>query len=143
MNNTVKQWFLRSRGSWDSNRRYWYAKPNKNQVLNSKLSVDVEDTGEDAFRLRLVWDSKEGDKDVSDGEMLCEYVPALGVLRRNIGYMTEDETASKVSMIDNNTVLLETEYSGMKFREEIRLLGDNIRLRQTVGWRGDEVMLVG
>lgn len=143
MTELVKSWFLRANGSWNSNRRYWYAKPNTNQVLISKLGVDVKDTGEDTFQVSLTWDSKEGGKSVSDGEMLCEYDPSTSTLRRNIGYMTEEETASKVSMIDSDTVLLETEYSGMKFREEIRLLGDNIRLRQTVGWKGDNLLLVG
>lgn len=143
MINPVKKWFLRSSGSWNSNRRYWYAKTDKNQVLNSELNVQVEDIGEENFKVSLTWDSKEGDKGISEGEMLCEYDSDSSSLRRNIGYMTKNETVSKVTMVDSDTVLLETEYSGMKFREEIRLLGNDVRLRQTVGWKDGAIILVG
>lgn len=142
-NAIVKEWFQRAHGEWSSNRRYWYAKGDRNEVLKSHLTVNFKDTGEDAFTVALTWDTKDNSSQVSEGEMLCEFDPYKSTLRRNIGYMTNDETASRVSMIDADTVLLNTEYSGMRFREEIRLIGEDIRLRQTVGWRDNKVILVG
>ena len=67
-------------------------------------------------------------------------------LHRDIGYFTADPTVSIVSAIDSDTIVLSTSYSGMNFREEIRLLNnDNLRLRQTVGYddRTGEVRIVG
>ena len=36
--------------------------------------------------------------------------------------------------IDPDTVVFHTAYDGTRYREEIRFLDDNTRLRQTVGW---------
>ena len=47
-------------------------------------------------------------------------------------------------MVDDDTVVLITEYDNQQFREEIRLLhNDTVRLRQTVGFSGDRVTVVG
>ena len=57
-----------------------------------------------------------------------------------------DSSPDLIRLIDADTIVLSTQYSGMKFREEIRLLnGDNLRLRQTVGYDDSigEVRLVG
>ena len=75
--------------------------------------------------------------------MICEFDQDKNILYRNIGYMTPDPTYSEVTMIDNDTILFKTEYDGMTFREEIRLINENVRLRQTLGWKRDNVFLAG
>ena len=47
------------------------------------------------------------------------------------------------TMIDEDTILFKTEYDGMTFREEIRLIENNVRLRQTLGWKRNTVFLAG
>lgn len=55
-------------------------------------------------------------------------------LSRSRDYFGDGAHSSEVEVIDRDTIVLHTEYDGMKVREEIRmLLDDTMRLRQTVG----------
>jgi hypothetical protein len=67
-------------------------------------------------------------------------------LHRNIGYFTDEPTVSQLSMIDSDTLVMNTSYNLQSFREEIRMLyDDKVRLRQTIG-RSDEdgtITLIG
>ena len=137
----VKDWFERSAGEWISNRRYYYEASGKNQLVKSDLKVEMKPSNDKEFIVELNWDSK-GDVE-STGSMICEFDCNKNVLYRNIGYMTADPTFSEVTMIDEDTILFKTEYDGMTFREEIRLIDENVRLRQTLGWKRDTVFLAG
>ena len=50
-----------------------------------------------------------------------------------------------LELLDEDTVVFYSSYGGMDYREEIRFLGDNFRLRQTVGYKEgtDKVIIVG
>ena len=68
-------------------------------------------------------------------------------LKRSRTYFDEDnsDTYQVMEWIDEDTLVFRTSYDGTNYREEIRFLGDNIRLRQNVGtdvMTGD-VTLVG
>jgi len=55
-------------------------------------------------------------------------------LHRSRDYFGEGNHSSRISMIDEDTILLHTHYGGTIYREEIRLLNsDTVRLRQTFG----------
>lgn len=137
----VFDWFKRSEGQWVSNRRYYYESSGKNQLVKSDLAVQLSESESKEFKVKLIWDST-GDVS-SQGEMLCEFDSDSYILHRNIGYMTSDPTESHVTMLDEDTILFKTEYDGMVFREEIRLIDEDIRLRQTLGWKNNTVMLAG
>lgn len=137
----VFDWFKRSEGEWISNRRYYYESSGKNQLVKSDLLVELSDAESGEFRVKLIWDST-GDSS-SQGEMICEFDSDSSTLYRNIGYMTSSPTNSHVTMLDDDTILFKTEYDGMVFREEIRLIDEDIRLRQTLGWKNNTVMLAG
>lgn len=141
-----RNFLRRTAGNWTSHRRYFY--PSNGKIDNSKSALEVEITADsdDVTQVRLGWKTHDSHTNqlISEGEMLTETDGS--VMRRNIGYMTKDETECNVSMIDNDCVVLMTAYSGMNFREEIRLLeNDSVRLRQTVGKKDStgEVFLVG
>lgn len=139
-----REFMRRTAGNWKSNRRYIYLDNNKISNLCSDLTVDfVEESNED-FQVNLSWKtSNEKNKLVSEGTMIT--VGNETELKRNVGYMTSDATVCSVNMIDNDCVVFNTEYNGMRFREEIRLVeNDSIRLRQTLGFRNEkELFLVG
>jgi len=55
---------------------------------------------------------------------------------RPIKFFSEEPTVCNVEVVDDDCIVLRTAYSGMNFREEIRLLEDDtIRLRQTLGFK--------
>jgi len=126
----------RCTGSWNSNRRYYYPKPNKSQLLTSQLNIEQVEVCPEYFIYNLSWDTKDSEtqEPVSDGEMLVKGYQLM--LERDVGYFTEEPTICDVTVVDDDCIVLNTAYSGMNFREEIRLLQDDtIRLRQTLGFK--------
>lgn len=121
-------------GTWTSERRYLYfrePRPPRNVSMTTTFSVEKV--------VPLVWAvSWEGQ---TSGRMQLEL--AGSTLHRDIGYFTADPTDSALSRIDDDTVVFETSYGGVTYREEIRYLGDNHRLRQTVGRKNGEWVIAG
>lgn len=126
------EWFARSNGNWTSSRRYLYGPKRKANNYDTKFSVNTQGP--------LVAISWDGDASAGDMNMTIDG----DLLKRDVGYFTSDPTESKMTMVDNDTVVFETSYDGTTYREEIRLLfEDSVRLRQTVATEGDKVTLVG
>jgi len=127
------EWFARSDGKWKSSRRYLIGAKRKTDTYNTSFEVTTEEN-----RVRISW---EGDK--SSGVM--NLVLEGNVAKRDIGYFTSAPTDSVMSMIDHDTVVLETSYDGTHYREEIRyLFDDSVRLRQTIATRDNgDITIVG
>jgi hypothetical protein len=139
-----REFMRRSSGNWDSTRRYVYTEKNVISNLKSNLTVDFVKEDQDEFQVDLSWETyNEKEKLVSEGSMIT--VGNETELKRNVGYMTDDATVCSVKMIDDDCVVFNTEYGGMRFREEIRLVeNDSIRLRQTLGFKNEnDLFLVG
>jgi len=84
------------------------------------------DTGEEPGQFIVTW------KGNTSGEM--KLTLEGDVLHRSRDYFGKGAHSSVVSMVDDDTIVLRTEYDGLKFREEIRfMMDDSVRLRQTVG----------
>lgn len=127
------EWFARSEGSWASHRRYLYGP--KRTPDNLITYFDIKRTGEKQFQ--LLWRS-----DRNEGEM--NFFLEGNLLRRDTGYYTDEPTNSIMHQIDDDTIVFQTSYGGMDYREEVRyLFGDKVRLRQTVGTEGDKIKIIG
>lgn len=125
-------WFSRSIGKWTSYRRYLALPAHKDDSYKTEFTIEA-----DGNNVTIAWDG-----DASEGTMNLRIEGDM--LRRDIGYFSDDPTDSRMEQIDEDTVVFYSEYSGMKFREEIRLLDDDkYRLRQTVGYKKGEPFLVG
>ena len=126
------EWFARSNGNWTSSRRYLYGPKRKANNYDTRFSVNTEG--------QLVSISWDGDASAGDMNMTIEG----DLLKRDVGYFTDEPTESKMTMIDTDTVVFETSYDGTTYREEIRMLfEDTVRLRQTVATADGAVTLVG
>lgn len=130
-----REFMRRSSGKWSSQRRYIHTNSDKVSVLKSHLTVDFVKETDKEFQVNLAWKTFDSSNEiVSEGEMIT--VGDEKTLKRDVGYMSSDPTVCKVKMIDKDCVVFNTEYNGMRFREEIRLIeNDSIRLRQTLGWK--------
>ncbi|ATW62848.1 putative phycocyanobilin lyase [Synechococcus phage S-CBWM1] len=128
----IKSFFIRTEGDWKSRRRYLYLKSGKTLEIETYFTIKSAipaDLNADLL-VKISWESEE----YGSGEMNCSLLE--NVLRRDSGYFTEDPTLSAIRVIDRDCIVLSTTYGGCRYREEIRLLEeDNIRLRQTVGWK--------
>ena len=125
----------RSVGSWTSYRRYLFgAKRTSGDYITE---FDIESTEDMSYK--ITWSGK------TDGVM--EVTVDGDELKRSRSYFgpDDDSTYQKMFWIDGDTVVFRTAYDGTSYREEIRFLDDNTRLRQTVG-RDEEtgnITLVG
>lgn len=121
---TPNQWFWRTAGKWRSERRYLFDLES-NQPVN--LTTEFEIAEQDHSRWTVTWTGK------TNGTMELHLDGDL--LHRSRDYFGKGAHSSRVSMIDEDTVCLHTHYDGLIFREEIRMLkNDMYRLRQTVGF---------
>ena len=132
--NDFGKWFARSNGNWTSSRRYLYGKKRKADTYTTDFSVNTE-----GFRVSITWEGEAGEGDMN---MLIDD----NLLKRDRGYFSDDPTESKMTMVDDDTVVFVTSYDGVQYREEIRLMDDDkYRLRQTVATKEDtkDVIIVG
>jgi len=125
---TFQQWFDRTCGTWTSERRYIFnMKTMKPTNLTTNFTIDP---GERGNQYVVNWQGQ------TSGTM--ELTLEGGLLHRSRDYFGEGAHTSSLQQIDDDTIVLHTQYDGMKFREEIRFLAeDTLRLRQTIGY--DEV----
>ena len=121
-------------GEWTSHRRYLYF--NSGQ---EPKSVELVTTFTVELVTPLVWAISWNGQ--TQGRMQIELTGKT--LHRDIGYFSSDPTDSYLEMIDEDTVVTTTTYGGVTYREEIRYLGDDLRLRQTVGRRDGEMVIAG
>ena len=131
---TALQFLRRSCGNWSSQRRYLYAP--KNEPVNLTTEFQFNELAHGVFE--IIWDGK------TTGTM--ELTLQGDLMHRSRNYFNEDASASKIEVIDENCIVMFTEYDGTRFREEIRLIEDDMfRLRQTVGYslRTGQPVLVG
>ena len=111
-------------GSWTSERRYLFAPKLKPVNMTTNFTV-AEGSLSNVFVVE--WTGK------TEGEMILTLQG--DTLHRSRDYFGEGANSSKLEVVDQDTLVLRTEYDGLRFREEIRLIEqDCFRLRQTVGF---------
>jgi len=137
MTHEIQDWFNRTTGRWTSERRYIFNMKTKEPVnLTTEFNISAETDGN--WHYSVEWTG------ATSGTMKLRL--SGNELHRNIGYFTDEPTVSQLSMIDSDTLVMNTSYNLQSFREEIRMLyDDKVRLRQTIG-RSDEdgtITLIG
>lgn len=121
---TFQQWFDRTCGSWTSERRYLFAPKFKPANMTTNFTIDP---GERGNQYIVDWQGQ------TTGTM--ELTLVGDVLHRSRDYFGDGANSSKLELVDEDCIVLRTEYDGTRFREEIRLIeNDCYRLRQTVGF---------
>ena len=119
---TPLQFLRRTVGDWSSERRYLFAP--KFKPVNMTTQFKIDELAHGVFQ--VVWDGQ------TSGTMELRLHGDL--LYRSRDYFGEGAHASRVEMVDADTIAMFTEYDGIRFREEIRLFEqDCFRHRYTVG----------
>lgn len=120
---TARNFLRRTCGSWTSERRYLFAPKFKPVNMTTRFSI-TELTG-DVFQ--VVWEGN------TSGTM--ELTLDGNTLHRSRDYFGEGANSSAVEVIDQDCIVLRTEYDNTRFREEVRMIEEDMfRLRQTVGY---------
>lgn len=141
----ARTFMQRSEGDWVSSRRYIYNADKKvSRIVNYETHFTVSYDGDYAWR--NTWKSYvDGEEDPSSEGVMKMHVHD-GMISRDRAYMSNYPDQQLIEIIDADCLVFRSAYSGMTFREEIRLCeDDNVRLRQTYGKKDEsnEVFLIG
>ena len=150
--------FQHSEGRWQSRRRYYTLANDETQEVVSAITIQFLPKGH-AELLTL------GERHELSFPMLCgakvtwesTYLspsrkPSVGstvfgikgdVMYRDRGFATPKPVTAHYNFKDAQTMTLCTEYCGSSFEEELKLIGDNYRTRQTIISRAGEEIMIG
>ena len=150
--------FRHSQGSWQSRRRYYTLANDEAQEVVSDLTItflerdcseliELGDRHELAVPMvcgaKVTWESNyiTPSKKPSVGETVFGIRGA--VMYRDRGFATPKPVTAQYRFTSERTMVLRTEYGGSSFEEEIKLVGENYRTRQTIISRAGEEIMVG
>ncbi len=155
----VAKFFRTSAGNWLSERRYYTLPDGDTQEVVSEIGIQFLEAGclelqklaqlhgLDDLALtcgsKVEWDSKDSvtGKKASKGTTLFG---VLGnILYRDRGFATSKPITAIYHLPSADTLCLKTEYQGSVFEEEIKLVGDKYRTRQTIISRAGEQITIG
>ncbi|MEL6765158.1 MAG: phycobiliprotein lyase [Cyanobacteria bacterium J06607_6] len=150
--------FQHSVGNWQSRRRYYTLANDETQEVVSDITIQFLAQGDQSL-LAL------GERHELDFLMVCgakvtwnsTYLspsrkPSVGstvfgikdeVMYRDRGFATPKPVTALYRFKDAQTMTLKTEYGGSSFEEELKLIGENYRTRQTIISRAGEEIMIG
>jgi CpeS-like protein len=155
----VAKFFQTSAGNWLSERRYYTLPDGATQEVVSKIEISFLVAGCPQLRTlaqlhgldelaltcgsEIRWDSQDSvtGKKASQGSTLFG---ALGnILYRDRGFATPKPITAIYHFPHPDTLCLKTEYQGSVFEEEVKLVGEKYRTRQTIISRAGEQVTIG
>lgn len=155
------EFFKQSAGRWKSQRRYYTLKQDvEPQEVVSDLTIRFLEQGSpELFKLAQLHSLEDESALLCGSEVTWEsnYTgksrkPSVGstifgvkdnILYRDRGFATTEPVIAIYSFPNPKTLCLRTEYSGSVFEEEIKLIGDNYRTRQTIISRAGQELTIG
>lgn len=157
----VKEFFRQSEGRWRSQRRYYTLKQETEpQEVISLLTIEYLPQGspqlielarlhklekEDALicGTYITWKSDYVKQTRKPSEGSTVFGALGNTLYRDQGFATSDPVEAIYSFTNPTTLSLRTEYKGSVFEEELKLIGNNYRTRQTIISRAGEEIMIG
>ncbi|MBT9316796.1 phycobiliprotein lyase [Leptothoe spongobia] len=152
------KFFKHSVGAWTSQRRYYTLKNGEAQEVVSALKIEfLEANHPDLVALAAMhhldlamicgvkssWESNY----ISPSRKQATGSTIFGIqgnmLYRDRGFATAKPVVATYQMRDRNTMQLHTEYSGSSFDEELKLIGNSHRTRQTIISRAGQEIMIG
>ena len=156
----LADYFRRSEGTWYSERRYYTLPEGETQEVASEITIRFLEQGNpelikiaelhglsDPMMLTcgsyVTWKSTNSvsGKKMSKGSTV--FGASGNLLYRDRGFATPKPIAATYYLRDADTLCLRSEYNGSVFEEEIKLVGQRYRTRQTIISRAGEQMMIG
>ena len=156
----VSSFFKTCEGDWRSERRYYTLKSGDVQEVVSYINIRFVTAGSAELKelhdlhglpsrtplvcgAQVTWESEyvQTDKKPVSGSTL--FGIRGSILYRDRGFATSKPVTAEFTFIDPRTMVLRTAYNDSSFQEEIKLIGDRTRTRQTVISRAGEEIMIG
>lgn len=156
----VADFLRRSSGNWRSERRYYTLPEGETQEMVSAVQVRFLEAGSPELttlaQLHGLADGNEvlcgsevhwQTSAIATGREASNGSTVFGVyanqLLRDGGFAVHGPVRANYTFVDQNTLRLRTESNGSVFEEELKLVGDQYRTRQTIVTRAGEQKLIG
>jgi hypothetical protein len=155
----IADFFQQSEGRWKSERRYYTLPEGETKEVVSIITIRFLVHSSPELRhlatlhgidetlltcgAKVLWDSHDSatGKPQSEGSTLFG---AWGTkLYRDRGFATTKPVSADFYFSAPNTLCLRTEYKGSVFEEELKLIGQHYRTRQTIISRAGEQQMIG
>ncbi|MEL7353274.1 MAG: phycobiliprotein lyase [Cyanobacteria bacterium J06560_5] len=150
--------FQQSVGNWQSRRRYYTLASGDTQEVVSDITISFLDGDDDALielgkrhelsvpmvcGAKVTWESNyiSPAKKPSVGETI--FGIRGNIMYRDRGFATPKPVTATYKFTDPNTMVLRTEYNGSSFEEQLKLVGQRYRTRQTIISRAGEEIMIG
>ncbi len=154
------EFFRRSEGEWNSQRRYYTLKNGEAQEVVSQIKVQFLEQGsselmelanlhqlKDAKMLvggsKVTWESSYTGTSRKPSGGSTIFGISNNTLYRDRGFATTKPVTATFKFTNPQTMALRTEYSGSVFEEELKLIGNRYRTRQTIISRAGEEITIG
>jgi CpeS-like protein len=156
----VMDFFRQSAGQWRSQRRYFTLKSGDVQEVLSQVKVEFLPQGCDQLvqlaqmhglddpnymigGARSTWESRYSVPHQKESTGSTVFGVRGSNLYRDRGFATPNPLIAEYSMPEPLIMRLHSEYSGSAFEEEIKLVGDQYRTRQTIISRAGKEQMIG
>lgn len=156
----VTAFFQETAGDWRSERRYYTLSSGETQAVISQIHIEFLEPGAPQLLHLAEMHHLDPKQPLICGTAVSwesDYVgtgkkPVVGstvfgvrgtTLYRDRGFATSKPVTAQYLFRDNRTMQLKTEYNNNSFEEEIRLIGQRYRTRQTVISRAGEELMIG
>lgn len=156
----VEAFFQQSEGQWHSQRRYYTLTNGETQEVVSYLTVRFLTQGSNELIELARLHGLANETALTSGALTTWESNYIGpspktltgstlfgvqgeLLYRDRGFSTQKPVTAKFYMRDAKTMCLRTEYNHNVFEEEIKLIGNQYRTRQTIISRAGEEQMIG
>ncbi|HLP91702.1 MAG TPA: phycobiliprotein lyase [Nostocaceae cyanobacterium] len=156
----IRQFFQACEGQWHSERRYYTLPEGKSKEIESLITIRFLVAGSQELEqladihhlstdIKLVcgaevsWNSTDVVKSRQESQGVTLFGVGGDLLYRDRGFATEQAVTAQYYFSHPTTLCLRTEYNNSVFEEEIKLVGNKYRTRQTIISRAGEQIMIG
>ncbi len=156
----IAEFFQRSAGQWRSERRYYTLPAGETKEVVSQITIRFLEQGcEELGHLaqlheltdasimtcgaEVIWQSNDSVSGRQQSQGTTLFGAGNAVLYRDRGFATTKPITAQFYFTNPDTLCLRTEYQGSVFEEELKLVGQQYRTRQTIISRAGEQIMIG
>ena len=156
----VAEFFRASAGNWRSERRYYTLPDGETKEMVSLITVGFLEQGcaelQELARIHQLsdpniltcgasvsWESRDSVSQHKQSKGSTVFGVYGSILYRDRGFATTKPVTAEYYFLEPQTLCLRTEYKGSVFEEQLKLIGDKYRTRQTIISRAGEQQMIG
>jgi CpeS-like protein len=156
----IAEFFQESQGFWRSERRYYTLPEGETKEMVSLISIEYLAAGSEQLGqlaqlhqlsdeisltcgAKVIWESQNSVTNRKESKGSTVFGILGNIMYRDRGFATSKPVTAQYYFSNPQTLCLKTEYNGSVFEEEIKLIGNNYRTRQSIISRAGEQLMIG